>query len=157
MAHSNFFWSYLDGSGAMGNDFLFLNVNWRIITSQYHGGFCQTWCESTMGAHVFPHPELPSHFPPTPSLWVVPEHFLWVPCFMDQTCTGHLFYIWQYTCFNSILSLLLLPLPSPIWHFNVITDWLSSIPRPPNSRDALCFNLEFFGVSPSIIFTLLLS
>ena len=30
---------------------------------------------------------------PTPSLWVVPEHWLWVPCFMHQTYTGHLFYI----------------------------------------------------------------
>ena len=31
-------------------------------------------------------------FPPTslpiPSLWVVPEHGLWVPCFMHRTCTG---------------------------------------------------------------------
>ena len=31
---------------------------------------------------------LPSH--PIPSLWVVPEHQLWVPCFMHWTCTGHL-------------------------------------------------------------------
>ena len=31
---------------------------------------------------------------PIPSLWVVPVHWLWVPCFMHQTCTGHLFYIW---------------------------------------------------------------
>ena len=27
---------------------------------------------------------------PTPSLSVVPEHQLWVPCFMHRTCTGHL-------------------------------------------------------------------
>ena len=31
---------------------------------------------------------------PTPSLWVVPEHQLWVPCFMHRICTGQLFYIW---------------------------------------------------------------
>ena len=30
---------------------------------------------------------------PTLSLWVVPERLLWVPCFMYQTCTGHLFYM----------------------------------------------------------------
>ena len=30
----------------------------------------------------------------TLSFWVVPEHQLWVPCFMHQTYTGHLFYIW---------------------------------------------------------------
>jgi len=41
---------------------------------------------------------------PTPSLWVVPEHQLWVPCFMYWTCTGHLFYIRQYVGFNAILS-----------------------------------------------------
>ena len=45
-----------------------------------------------------------SHLPPTPSLWVVPEHKLWKPCFMHRTCTGHLFYIWQCTCFSAILS-----------------------------------------------------
>ena len=36
----------------------------------------------------------PFTFLPTPSLWAVPEHQFWVPCFMHQTCTGHLFYIW---------------------------------------------------------------
>ena len=41
---------------------------------------------------------------PTLSLWVVPEHWLWVPCFMLRTCTGHLFYIWSCTCFSAILS-----------------------------------------------------
>ena len=41
------------------------------------------------------------NLPPTSlstlSLWVVPEHWLWVPCFMYPTCTGHLFYtkIWN--------------------------------------------------------------
>ena len=41
---------------------------------------------------------------PTPSLWVVPLHSLWVPCFIYRTWTGHLFHIWKYTCFNAILS-----------------------------------------------------
>ena len=41
---------------------------------------------------------------PTLSLWLVPEHQIWVPCFMYQTCTGYLFYIQEYTCFNAILS-----------------------------------------------------
>ena len=40
----------------------------------------------------------------TLSLWVVPEHQLWVPCFMHRICTGHLFYIWEYTCFSAGLS-----------------------------------------------------
>ena len=41
---------------------------------------------------------------PTPSLWVVPEHWLWVPCYIHWTCTGHLFHIWYYICFSDILS-----------------------------------------------------
>ena len=41
--------------------------------------------ESATG--VPPHPEHPSNPFPTPSLWVAPEHWLWVPCFMHQTCT----------------------------------------------------------------------
>ena len=56
-----------------------------------------------MGAHVFPHSEPCSHLPPSPIPWVVPEHQLWESCFMHPTCTGHLFYIWEYTCFNAIL------------------------------------------------------
>ena len=31
---------------------------------------------------------------PIPSLWVVPVLWLWVPCFTNQTWTGHLFHIW---------------------------------------------------------------
>ena len=51
-----------------------------------------------------PYPEPPPTFLLTPSLWVVPEHQLWVPCFMHRTCSGHLFYIWWYTWFSVILS-----------------------------------------------------
>ena len=68
--------------------------NWRIviyniviITIHQH--------ESATGIHVFPHPEPPPPTSlPTLSFWVVPEHLLWLPCFMHQTWTGHLFYIW---------------------------------------------------------------
>ena len=34
--------------------------------------------------------------PPTPLLtynWVVPEHWLWVPCFMHQTYTGVMYFL----------------------------------------------------------------
>ena len=41
---------------------------------------------------------------PVPSFWVVPVHRLWVPCFMHPTWTGDLVHIWQYTCFNALLS-----------------------------------------------------
>ena len=60
MAHSNFLWSYLDGIGAMGNDFLFLNFNWRIITLQYCGVFVIHWHVSTCVLSSW----TPSHFPP---------------------------------------------------------------------------------------------
>ena len=59
--------------------------------------------ESATSMHVFP-----SFYPPrsllTPSFQVVPEHQFWVPCFMHRPCPGHLFYVWQCTCFNAILS-----------------------------------------------------
>jgi len=49
-----------------------------------------------------PIPNLPLTSLPTLSFWVVPEPWLWVPGFIHQTCTGHLFYI--YTSFSAILS-----------------------------------------------------
>ena len=79
--------------------------NWRLITLQYCGGFYHTltWIshECTSVPAV---PNLPPLSLPIPSLWVVPVHQLWVPCFMHRTWTGHLFHIWSYTCFNAILS-----------------------------------------------------
>ena len=66
--------------------------------------FAMHWPESAISAHVSPSLEPPSHLPPISSLWVVPGHQLWVPCFMHWACTGHLFYIWYYTCFNAIFS-----------------------------------------------------
>ena len=50
--------------------------------------------ESTIGIHVSPPPELPPTFLSNPSLQVVTDHWLWVPCFMHQTGTDCLLYIW---------------------------------------------------------------
>ena len=47
---------------------------------------------------------LPTYFP-IPSLWVVPVHQFWVPCFMHRTWTGQFFHIWQYKCFDAIFSI----------------------------------------------------
>ena len=78
--------------------------NWRIITLKYCDIFLIHGHESAMGVHVFPYSEPRSHLPPLSIPWVVPEHQLWVSCFMHPICTGHLFYIWEYTCFNAVLS-----------------------------------------------------
>ena len=77
--------------------------NWRIIPLQYCNGFLPYINMNQPQVYICP-PILNPTSLLTLSLWVVPEHWLWVPCFMHQTCTGHLFYIWQYTCFSFILS-----------------------------------------------------
>ena len=67
--------------------------NWRLITLQCCGGFLPYFDMNQPQVYLC-----------SPSLWVVPVHWLWVPCFMHQTWTGDLFHIWQYTCFSAILS-----------------------------------------------------
>ena len=41
---------------------------------------------------------------PLPSLQVVTEHQLWVPCIIHQTPTGYLLYMWECMCFSAILA-----------------------------------------------------
>ena len=83
----------------------FLNYfNWRLITLQYWGGFCHILTWVSHGCTCVSHPEPPPTTLPLPSLWVVRVHWLWVPCFMHWTWTGHLFHIWYYTWFSAIFS-----------------------------------------------------
>ena len=49
-------------------------ISWRLITLQYCSGFCHTLTWISHGFTYVPHPELPSHLPPHPSLWVIPVH-----------------------------------------------------------------------------------
>ena len=50
--------------------------------------------ESAIGIHVPPSSWTPFCMSlPTPSLWLVPEQQIWVPCFEYWTRTGHLFHI----------------------------------------------------------------
>ena len=44
--------------------FLINYFNWRVITLHIVMGFAIHQHESAKGAHVFPHPESPSHIPP---------------------------------------------------------------------------------------------
>ena len=85
--------------------FFFVNlVNWRLITLQYCSGFCHTFTWISHGCTCVPHSEPPPTSLPIPSLRVIPLHQPWAPCLMHWTWTGHLFHIWQYTCFSAILS-----------------------------------------------------
>ena len=60
----------------------FIYFNWTIISLQYCGGFLPYINMNQLRVHVCPpilkHP--PTSLPIT-SLWVVPEHRLWVHCF----------------------------------------------------------------------------
>lgn len=49
---------------------------------------------------------------PTPSLWVVPEPRLWMPCFMRSTCTGCLLHMVMYI--SVLFPEVILPLPSEV-------------------------------------------
>ena len=60
--------------------------------------------ESAIGTRVPYLLNPPSISPPTASLQVVTEHWLWVPCVIRQTPTGYLFYVWLCICFNAIFS-----------------------------------------------------
>ena len=69
------------------SSFLIFNYfNWRIILYNIVMAFAIHQHELDM---CLPHPEPPSTFLLTRSLWVVPELWLWVPCFVHQTCTDH--------------------------------------------------------------------
>ena len=74
--------------------FFLIYFNWRLMTLQYCSGFLpyidmnQPWvymCPTILNP--------PPTSLPKPFLWVIPEHQLWAPCFVHQTCSGHLFYI----------------------------------------------------------------
>ena len=68
-------------------------LNWTELNFTMLWWFLPHFDMNQLQMHVSPHPEPPSYLLPHPSLWVVPEHRLWVPCFMHRTCIGHLFYI----------------------------------------------------------------
>ena len=69
------------------SSFLIFNYfNWEDNYFIYCDGFCHT---STWIGHVSPSSWTPSTSLLTRSLWIVPEHWLWVPCFVHQTCTDH--------------------------------------------------------------------
>ena len=86
-AHHVFFFNFLK----------LIYFNWSLLYNiQYYGGFCHTLTWISHGCTCVPHPKSPSLLPShlIPSLWVVPVHQLWVPCFMHRTWTGHLLHIW---------------------------------------------------------------
>ena len=57
-----------------------------------------------------PHPETPPTSLPIPSLWLVPEHWLWVPCFMHGTC---ICFTYGNVHVSVLFSQIIPPSPSP--------------------------------------------
>ena len=66
--------------------------------------------ESATGVHVSLHPEPPATSLLTRSLWVVPEHWLWVPCFMHGTC---ICFTYGNVHVSVLFSQIIPPSPSP--------------------------------------------
>ena len=86
---------------------LLIYFNWRLITLQYCDDFCHMLTWISYGSTCV----LPSQTP-IPSLWVIPVHRLWVPCFMHQTWTGQLFHDGNIHV-SMLVSQIIPPLPSP--------------------------------------------
>ena len=64
---------------------------------------------SATGVHMFPILNPPPTSLPILSLWVIPVHQPQASCILHPTWTGDSFLIWYYTCFNAILSAILIP------------------------------------------------
>ena len=64
------------------NSFKFIYFNWKIVIYDTVMVLGIHPPELVTGIHESPHHEFFSHLFPTLPLWVDPEHWLWVPCFM---------------------------------------------------------------------------
>ena len=72
-----------------------INFDWRIITLKHCNGFSHTsvWI-GHMYKCVAPSWTLLPLSSPYYFSGLSLEQWLWLPCFMHRTCTGHLFYVW---------------------------------------------------------------
>ena len=66
----------------------------RLTTLKYCGSFCLNIDMNQPKVYMCPSiPNTPPISFPIPFLWVVPVHWLWVPCLLHWIWTGHLFHI----------------------------------------------------------------
>ena len=84
--------------------FSFIFISCRLITLQFCSGFCHTLKWISHGFTCVPHPKPPTHFPPHPIPLGHPSAPALSTCLMHPTWTGDLFHIWEYTCFDAVLS-----------------------------------------------------
>ena len=99
------------------------------------------------GVHVFHHPETSSHLPPHPIPLGCPRAPALSSLLHHWTCMSHLFCIWQYICFNAILSH---PLFYSFFLKNFFKDFVFWIGTVLTSllnflQYCFCFTMCFFG------------
>ena len=133
--------------------FSFIFISWRLITLQYCSGFCYTLTWISHGFTCVPHPDPLSHLRPHPIPLGLSNAPALSTCLMHPTWTGDLFHIWQYNCFNAILSEhRLLPQSPKVCSIHLLFFPPSLIMPLMSGRKAISFSI----ISPLCLLLLLL-
>ena len=99
----------------MGDSFFkkIIYFNWRRITLQCCDGFCHTLTLISHGYTCVPlsWTPLPSSLP-APPLWVIPEHRLWLSCFVHRIALA-IYFTYGNIHVSMLFSQIIPPWPSP--------------------------------------------